>query len=489
MTGAPDAIVIGGGHNGLVAAALLARRGMRPLVLEARNHAGGMLGDAEFPISPMPFALRPEICRALAIDVATRPMETIVASPLNSLSGTLRVSGSRLDGGSPQQAEAFRQLVERLARQAEALSGMLLRAPPRLDGAGPRDLLALAGTGWKLRRLGKVDLRDLLRIALSNVHDLVEDELGLGLPGALLAMEATLGGAMGPRSPGTVLTLLYRMASNGGRRMMPVGGPGALTQALAAAVTRAGGEIRLNAPVERILVEGDRAAGVALSNGEIVRASLVLSSAAPRTTLLDLLGPGHLDAEWVRRCRNMACTGMVARLDFDLLAPPRLAGGEVLEADQRLVVAADAGTVETAFNAAKHGKLPDDPVMEACYDAGSRRLRVSVQFIPHSPRGGWTEANRQMLETSVRRQLGFVLAGFEDSVTASRMMAPADIETAYGIPGGHQMLMLRPFDGAAGYRMPVEGLYLCGAGSHPGGDISGAPGFNAANAALAARRH
>ncbi|MDP2733711.1 MAG: phytoene dehydrogenase, partial [Hoeflea sp.] len=172
---------------------------------------------------------------------------------------------------------------------------------------------------------------------------------------------------------------------------------------------------------------------------------------------------------------------------------PALRGGGELKSGQRLVIAPTMQAIETAFNAAKYGGLPDRPVLEASYDGTANRLSVSAQFTPYDLKGGWTDEAKAKLSTSVLTVLGDALPGLASTVTASRVMSPADIEVGYGASGGHwhhgelrvdQLLMLRPFDGAAQYRMPVAGLYLCGAGAHPGGDISGAAGFNAATAAL-----
>ncbi|MEZ5881727.1 MAG: NAD(P)/FAD-dependent oxidoreductase [Nitratireductor sp.] len=486
-------IVIGAGHNGLIAAGLLAKRGLKPLVVEARGHIGGMMGDPDFRLSTMPFAVWPQVLRALGVDVAFEPMTTLVPTP----QGVVGISAEQVVGAEDGQAAAYRALMSRLERQASALSGLLLKPPPNLAGSGFGDLLGLAGTGLKLRGLGKAELRDLLRIVLSNIHDLIEDEIGDGPLAAALAVDATLGSAMGPRSPGTVLTLLLRMARNRGMRVMPKGGIDILTGKLENAVMACGGEIRTSAPVERILVEGDRVTGVQLAGGEIVPSAAVLSSAAPATTLLDLLGPQHLDAEFVRRCRKTASTGMVARIDFDLKDAPRFSGGTAPSGKDRIVIAESAAAVEAAFNAAKYGELPKQPVMEAHYDDRNRRLSVSAQFIPCSLKGGWKEESRRALQRLVERELARVFPGFGSLAAAARLMTAQDMAAAYRVPGGHwhhgelridQLLMLRPFDGAAHYAMPVEGLYLCGAGAHPGGDISGAPGFNGAQALLAGRR-
>ncbi|WP_339761018.1 NAD(P)/FAD-dependent oxidoreductase [uncultured Hoeflea sp.] len=498
MSGRYDALIIGAGHNGLVAAAVLARKGKQVLVLEARDHLGGMLGDGSFRVAHLPFALRPEIARALQLDQkrlhGAKPVETLA---FGSDGPPLRITGGQVTGTDAITEHDYATLHARLGRQAQALGMMMLQTPPSLGKASLGEMTALARMALKMRMLGRTEMRDLLRIILSNVWDLLGDEIGDGPLAGALAMEATLGGAMGPRSPGTVLTLLYRMASHSthghGMRVMPEGGPDALVKALSACVTAAGGKIRSGAPVERILVDEDKTAGVRLKSGEEIMAPLVLSNASPKTTLMTLLGVEHLDGEFVRRCRNMASRGMVSRLDFDIAKTPALRGGGNLQPGQRLVIAPTMQAIETAFNAAKYGDLPERPVLEASYDATARRLSVSAQFTPYDLNGGWTEDAKATLSASVLAVLEEALPGLPSAVTASRVMSPVDIETGYGASGGHwhhgelrvdQLLMLRPFDGAAQYRMPVTGLYLCGAGAHPGGDISGAPGFNAARAAL-----
>ena len=214
----------------------------------------------------------------------------------------------------------------------------------------------------------------------------------------------------------------------------------------------------------------------------------------PRRTLVDLLGVAEIDAEDARRARLMATEGMVARLDFALSALPEVAGLSAADLGQRLVIAPDMNVIETAFNAAKYRELPARPVLECSFEGGERpRLSVSAQFVPCTLKSGWTGAGRDRLTKAVRGVLEDAMPGIGARITAAEVATPADIEARFGLPGGHwhhgelrvdQMLMLRPFGGAAQYRMPVAGLYLCGAGAHPGGDISGAPGWNAAGQAL-----
>ncbi len=398
----------------------------------------------------------------------------------------------------PRPRRPMAALHRRLVKQAAALGGMLLKTPPASRDGGIGDLISLGRMGLSVRMLGKADMRDLLRIVLSNVWDFLNDEIGDGPLAGALAMDATLGGAMGPRSPGTVLGLLYRMAGSGagapGQRATPLGGPGALIGALVKAVEASGGEVRTGAAVDRILVGDDRVEGVRLAGGEELRAPLVLSNAHPRRTLVDLLGVAEIDAEDARRARTMATEGMVARVDFELSVLPEVAGLSAADLTQRLVVAPDMQGIETAFNAAKYGELPERPAIECSFVPGEvPRLSVSAEFVPCTLKAGWTEASRERLAASILTVLEEAMPGIGAGVTGTEIATPADIEARFGLPGGHwhhgefrvdQMLMLRPFGGAAQYRMPVAGLYLCGAGAHPGGDISGAPGWNAAGQAL-----
>lgn len=487
-----DAIVIGAGHNGLVAAARLGAAGRRVLVLEAQDAPGGLLGEAGgMRIAAMPTGLHPEVARGLALHRhglrPGRPMTTVALAP----SGALRIEGGAVMGTDAATAAAYAGFHRRLSRQAGALAPMLLKLPPRLRDGGWGELMTLARMGLGVRMLGRADMRDLLRILLSNVWDLLSDEIGDGPLSGALAMDATLGGAMGPRSPGTVLPLLYRLA--GQPRALPEGGAAAIVAALVKAVEAAGGQVRTGARVAAILSGDDRVEGVRLEGGEEIRAPLVLSGAHPRSTLLDLLGAGQLDAEDVRRARLMATEGMVARLDLTLAAPPEVPGFGVPEAGHRLIVAPGMRRLETAFNAAKYKELPAHPALECHYNPALRRLSVSAQFVPCNLKGRWTPEARERLTNSVIAALDDVMPGIAAQVTGATLATPADIEARFGLPGGHwhhgefrvdQMLMLRPFAGAAQYRMPVAGLYLCGAGAHPGGDVTGVPGWNAAGIAL-----
>lgn len=488
----PDAIVIGAGHNGLVAAARLGLGGRRVLVLEAREEPGGLLSAAGgMCIAAMPTGLHPEVVRGLGLHRHGLRAGRVLATLALGGAAPLRIEGGQVGGTDAATAAAYAGLHRRLTRQAGALAPVMPKVPPRLRDGGWGELLTLARMGLGVRMLGKAEMRDLLRILLSNVWDLLGDEIGDGPLAGALAMEATLGGAMGPRSPGTVLPLLYRLA--GQPRALPEGGAGAIVAALVRAVEAAGGQVRTGARVAGLLVGDDRVAGVRLTGGEEIRAPLVLSNVHPRATFLELLGVRHLDAEDVRRARRMASEGMVARLDLRLSAPPALPGGGAPGAGERIVVAASMDAIETAFNAAKYKEIPESPVLDCHYDPAASRLSVAAQFVPCTLRDGWTEAARARLVKAVVGQLDAAMPGLAARVEDVALATPADIAARFGLPGGHwhhgefrvdRLLMLRPFAGAAQYRMPVAGLYLCGAGAHPGGDVTGLPGWNAAGQAL-----
>ena len=277
---------------------------------------------------------------------------------------------------------------------------------------------------------------------------------------------------------------------------MPEGGVGAIVDALTRAAAKAGVEVRLNAPVAKILVnDKDSVDGVELADGEKIVAPLVFSNAAVRRTMIDLLGVDHLDAEMVGRIRNMATQGMAARIDFDLSDAPQYDSQRAMQIGERVVFAPDMVYIERAFNAAKYGDPAPRPAIEGVLSktATGYRFAATAQYAPHDPNGGWTGDAKQSFAAAVRTALDDAAPGFSGLVTGATVTTPNDIETDYGIAGGHwhhgelridQLLMVRPFHGASQYRLPVSGLYLCGASAHPGGDVSGAPGWNAAAQAL-----
>jgi phytoene dehydrogenase-like protein len=511
-----DSIVIGGGHNGLVCAAYLARSGRKVLVLEAAAAVGGAAVTREFApgfkvsacahlLHLMPADLTRELAletHGLSLAATDLPSTALAADGAHLALGA--AAPDALSRRSDADAAAYADWQALLGRLAAALHPLLDAAPPRLGTESWRDRAALLGVGWRLRRLGRRDLRELLRIGGMCVQDLLDDRFELPLLKGALALDAVLGTNYGPRSPGTVFSLLYRAAAAGagdGRFVQPRGGLGALSAALAAAAVRAGAEVRTASPVARILVREDRAAGVELASGETITADSVVSSADPKTTFLQLLGSEHLDAGFVRRVAQLRSRGLTAKLHLALSELPEFPGLASTSLGGRLLVAPDCNYIEQAYNHAKYDEFSTAPVLEltlptladpALAPEGRHVLSAIVQYAPYSLAGGW-DGERQRFTDNVIRTLARYAPGLPDRVLASELLAPPDIEREFRISGGHwhhielaldQFFMVRPVPGATQYRSPLPGLYLCGAGSHPGGGVTGLAGRNAARALI-----
>jgi phytoene dehydrogenase-like protein len=506
-----DCIVVGAGHNGLVCAATLAKSGRSVLVLEAQGQVGGAALTREFApgfqvsaCAHIVHQLRADLLRDLELEAhglkwAARAMPT---TALGADGARIRVGEE--PGGA--DAAAFKAYSAQMQRFAQALAPVLSRVPPRLGTSDWRDYAALARLGWGIRRLGRDDMRELLRIGGMNVYDLLEEHFDAPLLKGTLAFDAVLGTNFGPRSPGTVLTLLYRLAAQaaaGGGLSQPLGGVGALCEALARSATARGAEIRVRTPVKRILVEADRAAGVELESGEQIAAASVISSADPKTTFLQLLGTAHLDTGFVRRVKHLRSRGLAAKLHLALDRLPKFSG--VAEADLRgrLHIAPSLEYLEHAYNHAKYGEYSSAPALEITVPTlndpslappGQHVLSALVQYVPYALKDGWLD-ERDRFTSLCLSLLERYAPGVSSSVVGVELLTPVDIEQEFRISGGHwhhgdlafdQFFVMRPVPGAAQHATPLPGLYLCGAGCHPGGGVIGTAGLNAARQVLEA---
>jgi len=450
----------------------------------------------------------PSIARELALE---RHVLALAASDMASTALdaggdhlTIAVDGAHsLRSRCAEDAAAYADWQGFSARVAAALHPVLNATPPRLGTAAWRDRATLLNVGWRLRRLGRSDLRELLRIGGMCVHDLLEDRFRLPLLKGALALDAVLGTNHGPRSPGTVLSLLYRAAAAPGTAsfVQPAGGLGALSQALARAAIVAGAEVRTGSVVERILVSDDRAAGVRLASGETIAADTVISSADPKTTFLHLLGCEYLDAGFVRRVSQLRSRGLTAKLHLALARLPEFPGLDAAALGGRLLIAPSADYIERAYNHAKYEEFSTAPTLEVTVPtladaslapAGRHVLSAIVQYAPYSIGGGWL-GQRQRFTDIVVETLARYAPGLPDCIMDSELLTPPDIEREFRISGGHwhhaelaldQFFMLRPVPGATQYRAPLAGLFLCGAGCHPGGGVMGLAGRNAARALI-----
>jgi len=507
-----DSIVIGGGHNGLVCAAYLARGGQRVLVLEAADRLGGAAVTRDFApgfrvsacahlVHMLPRSIVEELGLAKhGLVFGAEGLPTTALSPDGSGVG---LRSGAVSGVPADDAAAYATFMQRMRKFAAHLRPMLEAAPPRLGTGAWADHASLLRMAWQVRSLGRRDMRELLRIIGMNVYDLAEEHFTSPVLRAAVAFDAVLGSNAGPRAPGTVLNLLYRLAAehNAVAMAQPVGGVGAVADALAGAARAAGVTIRTGARVARVKVQNDRACGVVLSDGEIIESAAVVSNADPRTTFLRLLGTEHLDTGFVRYVNHFRDRGLTAKLHLALSGKPVFRGADDAALRGRLIVAPSLDYIETAYNPSKYGACSEAPALEivvpsvsnaAMAPAGQHVVSAIVQYAPYAPKAGW-DAERDGFTARILDVLEFYAPGIRGLVVAQELLTPADIEREFGISGGHwhhgelafdQFYMVRPVPNAAQYLTPMDGLFLCGAGSHPGGGVMGLAGRNAARQVL-----
>ena len=518
MTDSGRTLVIGAGHNGLTAAAYLARAGCEVLVLEAAAQLGGAAVTREFApgfkvsaVAHLVHLLDPVVTAELGLaDHGLKFASAALATcALGEDAESLMLDDRGIIAGDlgPADRAAYPAFMQRMRRYAALLARQHGRVPPRLAWRSWRDALPAAAFGLDIRRLGRVEMREFLRVVTMPIHDLLEENFASPLLKGALALDAVLGTRLGARSGGSVFTYLHRLSGSLGGRpgalALPAGGVGAVSVALAAAARGAGAEIRLSSPVAALTVAGGRITGVRLASGEELAAGTVLSSADPKTTLLKLLGARHLETEFARRVHHLRALGCAAKLHLALRTAPQFRALAADQLGERVLIAPSSQYVDEAFNPAKYREYSRRPVLEitvpSVYDpglapAGRHVLSAIVQYAPYDLAGGW-DAARDAFRDSVLELLERHAPGIRSQVIASELLTPLDLERQFRISGGHwhhaelaldQALMLRPVPGAAQYAMPVAGLYLCGAGCHPGGGVMGSAGRNAARVALAA---
>jgi len=508
MTESFDAIIVGAGHNGLVCAATLARAGRRVLVLEANDYVGGAAVTREFAegfavsaCAHLLTQLQPAVRRDLGLEPELAGDE-IATIALDEAGEHVRIVGDTVTGVGDDDSMQYIAFHERMTRFARLLETQFNRTPPRLGSGETRDLVALGKLGFDVRRLGRSEMRDFLRLVGMNIHDECRERFESPRLKGAVCLDAVLGTHLGPRSPGTILTCLYRLAGGEGKVASPAGGMGSVSDALAEIAHDAGATIRVASPVERIVVENGRVTGVETAGGERFSSLTVVSNADPKRTVLELVGGRHVEAGFANRIDKLRARGNVAKLHLALDGLPEIDGLGAGDLGERLVIAPDEHTVERAFNPAKYGKFSPNPVLEILFPSvretgfapsGKHVMSAVVQYAPYALSGGWDDASRSDFFDAVLATLERYMPDLRGRIEAHELLTPADIEREFHISGGHwhhaelaldQFMFVRPVGGAAQYAMPIDGLYLCGAGTHPGGGVSGAPGRNAAREIL-----
>jgi len=509
-----DSVIIGAGHNGLVCAAYLAKAGQRVLVLEAEDAPGGLAASREFhpgfqasiAHSMSHFSSRVASDLNLSkygFSLVQEPMPTI---GLGIDGNHVTVHDGSVTGAAANDDTAYQGYAELMRRFAKVLNPSWFKTMPRIGSTNVGDLLTFAQIGLNLRRIGKNDMREFLRVASLPARDLMDENFDSELLKATLSWDGLIGAKLAPRSPNSaVLMMLYRMAGeSGGAHAIPKGGVNGLITALVESATKSGAEIRCAAKVDRILIDGSAdgltTTGVRLDDGTRINTGRVISGTDPKRTFLDLVGVENLDIGFTNRIRRLRCDGYVAKLHLALDSLPRFSGLE--KSNGRMIIAPDMDAIEFAFDHAKYGECPEHPVMEivvpSVHDAslapdGQHVLSAHVMYVPNQLKGGWTEEARHLISERVVDTIAQYAPQIREQIVHQEFLTPADIEKTYHVTGGHwhhtefamdQMLMMRPTYEAAQYSTPIPGLFLCGAGSHPAGDIMGGAGHNAAKEIL-----
>ena len=517
-------VIIGAGHNGLTAAFYLAKAGLKPLVFERRSIVGGAATTEEIApgyrcpaLAHALGPLRPSIVRDMRLDHRVefvRPDPRLLAlspdgRPLAFFVDERRTADA-IRAFSARDAGQYAEFCRTMDRLSRFLAPLLATTPPSLDEPDRGDLWELLKSGRRFRALGKRDAFRLLRWGPMPVADLLNEWFETDLLKAAIGARGVFGAAHGPRSAGTTALLLLHAAMDpapGGSSVFAKGGPGAVTEAMANAAREGGTEIRLGEAVKRVLIGDGRVRGVALEDGREIAATVVVSNADPRRTLLDLVDPVDLDPAFLTRVRNYRCRGTVAKVNLALSRLPTFRGVTAESGlTGRLHIAADMDYLERAFDASKYGNISSHPYLDVTVPSladpslaptGKHVLSIAVQFAPYSLAGGraWDAAHKSELLSNVLETLDRYAPGVRSLVEHTQVFSPADLEQVYGLSGGHiyhgepsidQLFTMRPILGWAQYRMPIEGLFLCGAGTHPGGGVTGAPGQNAAREVIRA---
>jgi phytoene dehydrogenase-like protein len=510
MTRRNDVIVIGAGHNGLVCATYLARAGLNVVVLEASNSAGGMIApraldsDYRFPgLAQASFPISPSICRQLKLIqygyTGGRPARTVA---LDAHGRHLVIDGDSIagDGLPDADASAWPAFRKQYLEFARSLKPLMESKPPRLKDMDFSDKTTLAKLGWNIRMgLGKERMYEFLRVAAINIYDVLNDSFDDERLKGAVATDAVLGSAMGPRTPGTVLTWLQRIYGelNGPLSVNTANLLDALTQA----AEDAGVAVRTGARVEEILIENDKAFGVRLAGGEVVKSRIVVSNADPRTTFTELVGAARLDAMFANRVSQIRGSGVVGKLHLALSGKPEFTGLVASNDADRLLIAPSMRYIEQAFNPCKYGELPEHPVLEITVPSlndptlapeGHHVMSVNVAFLPYAAAGGWQD-QQSTFAYKLIALIGQYAPQLKSIIVDHEFLTPADVESGYHAKQGHwhhgelsihQSFMMRPVYGAARYDTPIDSLFLCGAGCHPGGGVTGLPGRAAAKRVL-----
>jgi phytoene dehydrogenase-like protein len=517
-----DIVIIGGGHNGLVAAFYLAKAGFKPLVIERREQVGGAAITNEFhpgfrcsTLAHTAGPLRPEIVRDLQLEkhglrLITPLVGVTALSPDGralSLYQDADQAAQEIAAFSQKDAKKYSAFQESLGKMGKVIAGALATTPPDIDHPSGGDLWSMLKTGRAIRNLGKKDMFRLLRWGPMAVADLAAEYFETELLRAVVAARGIFGTFLGPWSAGSSLVLLIRAAGDphpAGSAHLAAGGMGALTQAMASAAKAAGAEIRSGAEVIEIRVKDGSATGVLLSTGEEIAAKVVVSNADPKRTLLHLIDSTHLSPDFVQKLQHYRGNGTVAKVNLALSGLPNftaIKNGSTNALKGRIHIGHEIDYLERAFDESKYGNFSRQPYLEAMIPSltdptlapdGKHVMSIYMQYAPYKLKGDW-ESQRRELGQTVVKTLAQYAPNLPELILTHQIITPLDLEEKYGLTGGQifhgdlaldQFFTMRPLLDWARYRTPIQNLYLCGSGTHPGVGLTGGSGANAAREIL-----
>jgi len=520
-----DAIVVGAGHNGLTAAAYLARAGLSTLVLERRDIVGGCCTTEEIApgcrvstTSYIASMLRPEVISELRLaDYGLRmiPCDPAIQVPFSdghvvpwwADRERARQEFSKI---SIKDASRFVQVDHQLKKLARYLQPLFLEPPPEFDTSSVRGWTDLYRVGKRFRGISSAEIAQLISFLTGSLGEFLDHNYESDKIKTLFLANNVYGKHGGPYQPGSAIGLLFHLLSGGEHERQGfyghvIGGMGSITQTIAAAGQKFGVEIRTSSPVARIEVRDGRARRVCLEDGTEFRGRMIFSNADPKRTFLRFIDANDLPNEFLAAVQAIKMDGPCAKVNLVLSEEPRFTGTSPAAAPLERTFYTLVPSLEFAercYNTAKFGEIPEELWVDCVVSSnaddslappGKHIMTCFVQYVPYRLRDGTWDQKRDLLGNRVVKKIAEYAPNVPAAIEARQVLTPLDLERTYGLTEGNifhgdlrldQLFFMRPVPGWSQYRTPIAGLYLCGAGAHPGGGVTGAPGRNAAHQAL-----
>ncbi|MBL8051210.1 MAG: NAD(P)/FAD-dependent oxidoreductase [Anaerolineales bacterium] len=484
-------IIIGAGHNGLVAAAYLAKQGKKVLVLERRSIVGGSVVTESFGENFQADSiyaggsLRPDIVKDLKLSLPSVTEEPAFIS-LQPDGNHLTLNAESIKQFSEKDASRWDEFVRFMDKAASILDAAYATIMPRLPkNMSLHDGYGLLELGLELRLAGRKDMLNFIRALPMSAQELVEEYFESEILRAAIASVAIHNSTLGPMSAGTGYTLIHNWLNRGGLSQVNVGEAGKITIDLSNTLKSFGSEIRTNAEVAKIKIENQIAKGVFLTNGEEISADIVLSSTDPRHTLLKLVGAQDLPPEFVWHTQSIKMRGAVAKIHLQTNGNHGIPEGT-------LCVAPSVKYLEKAYDSSKYGEISEKPYLEITSVPVRESVKESVvsihfQFAPYELKNSDWKTESSKVEKVAIETLAEYFPNLKSSIVNRKLITPKDLEETYGLTEGDinhgqlmldQFLFMRPIPGWSNHKTPIDNLYLCGSGVHGGGGVSGVSGRN-----------